>query len=77
MPYPLSRDEHAAIARYLAGITKQLHDISALFAARYGQHSSVTDLALKTLASSTLLENELMQLESEPEPIDELTRLHH
>ena len=76
MTYPLSRDEHVAIGRMLADITKQLHDISALFATRYGQNSAVTDLALKTLACSTLLENELMQHEHEPEPMAGLA-VHH
>lgn len=67
MQYPLSRDEHAAIARYLSGIRKQLQDVSDLFATRYGKDSSIAEIAVKTLVSSTLLEHELMLLESEAE----------
>jgi len=65
--YPLSRDEHAAMARYLSGIRKQLQDVSDLFTARYGRDSSIAEIAVKTLVSSTLLEHELMLLESEGE----------
>ena len=67
MQYPLSRDEHAAMARYLSGIRKQLQDVSDLFTSRYGRDSSIAEIAVKTLVSSTLLEHELMLLESEPE----------
>ena len=63
MRYPLSRDEHAAMARYLSGIRKQLQDISDLFTARYGKNSNIAEIAVKTLVSSTLLEHELMLLE--------------
>ena len=65
MQYPLSRDEHAAMARYLSGIRKQLQDVSDLFAVRYGRDSNIAEIAVKTLVSSTLLEHELMLLESE------------
>jgi hypothetical protein len=58
--YPLSRDEHAAMARYLSGIRKQLQDVSDLFAARYGRDSSIAEIAVKTLVSCTLLEHEFM-----------------
>lgn len=67
MQYPLSRDEHAAMARYLSGIRKQLQDVSDLFTTRYGRDSSIAEIAVKTLVSSTLLEHELMLLESEAE----------
>ncbi len=67
MQYPLSRDEHAAMARYLSGIRKQLQDVSDLFTARYGKNSSVAEIAVKTLVSATLLEHELMLLESDTE----------
>ncbi len=63
MQYPLSRDEHAAMARYLAGIRKQLQDVSDLFMARYGKDSSIAEIAVKTLVSATLLEHELVLLE--------------
>jgi hypothetical protein len=69
--YPLSRDEHAAMARYLSGIRKQLQDVSDLFAARYGKSSSIAEIAVKTLVSSTLLEHELMLLDEDKEPISE------
>jgi hypothetical protein len=65
--YPLSRDEHAAMARYVSGIRRQLQDVSDLFAARYGKDSSIAEIAVKTLVSSTLLEHELALLEAEPE----------
>lgn len=67
MQYPLSRDEHAAMARYLSGIRKQLQDVSDLFTARYGRDSSIAEIAVKTLVSCTLLEHELMLLESDAE----------
>ncbi len=67
MQYPLSRDEHAAMARYLSGIRKQLQDVSDLFAARYGKNSSIAESAVKTLVSATLLEHELLLLEGETE----------
>jgi hypothetical protein len=61
--YPLSRDEHAAIGRHLGGIRKQLQDISDLFSRRYGKESSVAEMAVKALVSTTLLEHELTILE--------------
>ena len=69
--YPLSRDEHAAMSRYLSGIRKQLQEVSDLFSTRYGKDSSIAELAVKTLVSSTLLEHELMLLEGEGEPAPE------
>jgi hypothetical protein len=65
--YPLSRDEHAAMARYLSGIRKQLQDVSDLFTARYGKNSSIAEIAVKTLVSGTLLEHELLLLENQSE----------
>lgn len=73
MQYPLSRDEHAAMARYLSGIRKQLQDVSDLFTARYGKDSSIAEIAVKTLVSSTLLEHELMLLAGDIQAIDEST----
>lgn len=66
MQYPLSKDEHAAMARYLAGIRKQLQDVCDLFTTRYGKNSSIAELAVKTLVSSTLLEHELLLQDSDP-----------
>jgi DNA-directed RNA polymerase specialized sigma subunit len=63
--YPLSPDEHAAMSRYLSGMRKQIQDVSDLFAARYGKNSSIAEIAVKTLVSATLLEHELMLLESQ------------
>ena len=70
MHYPLSRDEHAAMVRYLADIrkqlecvSKQLEDVSNLFSTRYGNTSRIADLAGKTLLSSTLLQQEIMMIE--------------
>ncbi len=65
MEYPLSRDEHAAMARYLSSIRKQLQDVSDLFTTRYGKSSSIAEVAVKTLVSSTLLEHELMLLDAD------------
>lgn len=70
MQYPLSRDEHAAMARYLAGIRKQLQDVSDLFMARYGKDSSIAEIAVKTLVSATLLEHELVLLEDTETPTE-------
>ena len=73
MQYPLSRDEHAAVMRCVSGIRKQLQDVSDLFTARYGRDSSIADIAVKTLVSSTLLEHELMLIASDSQPLDEST----
>jgi hypothetical protein len=59
------------MARYLSGIRKQLQDVSDLFAARYGKTSSIADIAVKTLVSSTLLEHELTLLDEDTETISE------
>ena len=67
MEYPLSRDEHAAMTRYLSGIRKQLQDVSDLFTSRYGKGSSIAEVAVKTLVSATLLEHEFMLLEADGE----------
>ena len=64
---PLSRDEYAAIARVLSGARKQLQDVSDLFSARYGKSSSIAEIAVKALVSSTLLEHEFLQLDSKAE----------
>ena len=63
MQYPLSRDEQAAMTRYLSGIRKQLQDVSDLFTARYGKSSNIAEIAVKALVSSTLLEHEMIMLE--------------
>jgi hypothetical protein len=65
--YPLSRDEHTAMTRYLSGIRKQLQDVSDLFTSRYGKNSNIAEVAVKTLVSATLLEHEFMLLETDPE----------
>jgi hypothetical protein len=65
--YPLSRDEHAAMTRYLSGIRKQLQDVSDLFTSRYGKNSSIAEVAVKTLVSATLLEHEFILLEGDVE----------
>lgn len=67
--YPLSQDEHAAMARYISGIRKQLQDVSDLFSSRYGKQSNISEIALKTLASVTLLEHELLLLDSSLESL--------
>jgi hypothetical protein len=55
------------MARYLSGIRKQLQEVSDLFVARYGKNSSIAEVAVKALVSSTLLEHELTLLEPELE----------
>jgi hypothetical protein len=57
--YPLSRDEHAAMARYLSDLRRRLQDVSDLLSVRYGKHSSIAEIAVKTLVAATLLEHEL------------------
>jgi len=69
--YPLSRDEHIAIARCLSGVRKQLQDASDLFAARYGKNSNIAEIAVKTLVSATLLEHDLLLLEGDTASADE------
>jgi hypothetical protein len=61
----LSRDEHAAMVRCVSAIRKQLQDVSDLFVARYGRNSSVADIAVRSLISSTLLEHELLVLDGD------------
>jgi hypothetical protein len=61
--YPLSREEHAAMARYLASIRKQLQDTSDLFSVRYGKASTLAEIAIKSLVCVTLLEHELLMAE--------------
>lgn len=65
MQFPFSRDEHAAMVRYLSGIRKQLQDVSDLLNTRYGKNSSIAEVAVKTLVSATLLEHELLIQESD------------
>lgn len=67
MQYPLSRDEHAAMARYLSGVRKQLQDVSDLFSTRYGKSSNIAEIAVKTLVSTTLLEHEFLLLDADAE----------
>ena len=59
------------MTRYLSGIRKQLQDVSDLFSARYGKDSRIAEIAVKTLVSSTMLEHELMMLESEQQSAEE------
>ena len=69
MEYPLSRDEHAAMTRYLSGIRKQLQDVSDLFTSRYGKDSSIAETAVKALVSATLLEHEFTLLDADSESV--------
>jgi len=61
--YPLSREEHAAMARYLSGIRRQLQDVSNLFSSRYGKSSNLAEIAAKSVVCTTLLEHELQVAE--------------
>lgn len=71
MQYPLSRDEHAAMARHLGGLRKQLQDVADLFSSRYGRDSSIAEMAVKSLVSTTLLEHELTLLEDSGATVSE------
>ncbi len=64
MQYPLSSEEHAAILRCLSSMRTQLQEVAELFSNRYGKNSSIAEVAIKALESSTLLEHELALLES-------------
>jgi len=59
----LSHDEHAAMARYLSGIKKQLQDVSDLFKSRYGKGSDIAEVANRTLASAALLEEGFLRIQ--------------
>ncbi|MFZ0591074.1 MAG: hypothetical protein WAM39_11355 [Bryobacteraceae bacterium] len=61
--YALSRDEHAAMARYVGSIRQQLQEVSELFGSRYGKESNLADLSAKALVCTTLLEHELLYSE--------------
>lgn len=66
LEFPLSKDEHVAMLRCLSGVRRQLQDVSDLFSTRYGKESSIAELSIKALISATLLEHELMIMETEP-----------
>ncbi len=72
MQYPLSREEHAAVGRHLGGIRKQLQDISDLFSSRYGKDSSIAEIAVKALVSTTLLEHEMTLIDGAGTTVSEL-----
>ena len=65
MQYPLSREEQAAMARYLSAIRQQLQDVSDLFSSRYGQNSSLAEIAANSVVCTTLLERELLLSEGD------------
>lgn len=67
MQYPLSRDEHAAMLRYISGIRRQLQDTSDLLSVRYGKSSSLAEISVKALVCTTLLEHELLSLDNSQE----------
>ena len=72
--YPLSREEHTAMVRYLASLRKQLQDTSELFSTRYGKASTLAEIAIKSLVCVTLLEHELLMAEpGEPAEPNEST----
>ena len=63
MQYPLSGDEHTAIARCLSNIRKQVQDVSELLANRYGRTSGIAESSARTLVLATLLEHEFSLLQ--------------
>ena len=60
MRYPLSREEHAAMVRYLSSLRRQVQETSDLFSSRYGKSSNLAEIAVKSLVCVTLLEQELL-----------------
>jgi hypothetical protein len=71
--FPLSNDEHAAMARYLSGIRKQLQDVSDLFKARYGRGSQMSEESGKALAAVARLERRfLLVAEEKPQEREEM-----
>ena len=66
MSDPLSRDEHAAMTRYVATIRRQLQEVFELFSTRYGAQSTVAEVAGRALVCTTLLEHEMLLLEQSP-----------
>jgi len=71
---PLSRDEHAAMTRYVATIRRQLQEVSELFSTRYGARSTVAEIAGKALVCTTLLEHEMLLLERTPTESEKIER---
>lgn len=65
MQYPLSREEHAAMLRYISGIRRQLQDASDLLSSRYGKSSNLAEISVKALVCTTLLEHELLLSENQ------------
>ena len=51
------------MARYLAGIRKQLQDVSDLFETRYGKESAIAEEAVNMLASVAHFEEDFLMLE--------------
>lgn len=74
MSDPLSRDEHAAMTRYVATIRRQLQEVSELFSTRYGARSTVAEIAGKALVCTTLLEHEMLLLERTPTESEKIER---
>jgi hypothetical protein len=60
------------MGRHLGGIRKQLQEVSDLFSSRYGKDSSIAEMAVKALVSTTLLEHELTLLDDSGATISEL-----
>jgi hypothetical protein len=58
--YPLSREEQAAMARYLSAIGRQLQDVSDLLSSRYGRNSSLAEIAARSVVCAKLLEGALL-----------------
>jgi hypothetical protein len=58
--YPFSREERAAMTRYLSAIRQQLQDVTDLFSSRYGKNSNLAEIAAKSVVCTTSLERELL-----------------
>jgi hypothetical protein len=71
---PLSRDEHAAMTRYVATIRRQLQEVFELFSTRYGSRSTVAEVAGRALVCTTLLEHEMLLLEQSPTEPEKVER---
>ena len=60
------------MARYFSAVRNQLQEAADLFSRRYGRESKVAQLSTRALESVTLLEREVLSLESQEEDPDSL-----
>ena len=73
MQHPLSRNNTLLWPDTSRVSGSECRMFSDLFAARYGQDSSIAELAVKALVSSMSLEHELTIIDAEKEPASDST----